>query len=904
MIKRTILYFIFLAFCLTSSFGQDSLRVDSLRNVWKDQAREDSVRLKALSELNQIYYVPKNLDSAIIIAQTIIDLAKAKKLPKFLGEAYGKMGIAKHYSGQPEAALPDFDLSKKYFLNEGNIKGAAGTLINKGNALSLLGRKDDAIAAYKEGIALCDSIGELEYKTNGTINLGVIYLKQGKDKEALIYFNEALELLKNLDNKTAEAGILVNIGITQRNQGNYDEAIASFTKSMHIAEANNLPEILIFDYSKLGVIATMLDEPEQALDYVEKGIAQSEAMSANRLMPELLNTKGVALGMLGRKEESLVAYQKSAEIAEKTGEAAQYGKSMGNIGAYYNKNGDHQKAIGIFEKALEVAKKIEDIDQQIVHYANLGNAYHSLGKFNRALEFKLKAFELTKPLDILTNDMEISKSLHETYAALGQSDKALEMLELHLACRDSVNREENKKALYVQEYKYESEKEAALAEQRFNNELKIEAQKQKTQQVIIAAVAIGLLLAIALSILLFNRLKLTRQQKEAIALAKEKAEESERFKQQFLANMSHEIRTPMHAVSGMVKILRRSEHLPEQEPYLQAMQTSSDNLLVILNDVLDMSKIEAGKIEIEHVPMAVTEVVDNVVSLLKYKAEDKGLRLTSEIEADVPPLVMGDPARISQILTNLMGNAIKFTEKGSVEITLSKIGDQLRFAIKDTGIGIPKDKLTTIFSSFEQVKNSQHSTIGGTGLGLSISRQLVELMGGKIWAESEAGKGSVFFVEIPLIVADTEAAGKGLMTRDDIKQMATTLQGIKILLAEDNDFNQMIAQDDLAYFIKDVSVEICENGKLALEQYETNGYDLILMDVQMPEMDGFEATRAIRKLEREMGKKHIPIIAMTASLLSSEIDACYEAGMDSYIPKPYKADELIGTIYREYRKRK
>jgi CheY-like chemotaxis protein len=369
--------------------------------------------------------------------------------------------------------------------------------------------------------------------------------------------------------------------------------------------------------------------------------------------------------------------------------------------------------------------------------------------------------------------------------------------------------------------------------------------------------------------------------------------------------MSHEIRTPMHAISGMIKILKRNKHLPEQDTFLNAMHTSSDNLVVILNDVLDLSKIEAGKLDVKNIPFSPTVVIENVTQILKYKAEEKGLQLNYQIDQDVPNLIMGDPTRLNQILINLAGNAIKFTEKGKVDILLQKENDRLRFSIKDSGIGIPKDKVETIFEAFEQVKDSTNRHYGGTGLGLSISKQLVELQQGKIWAESvqdsnREDKGSTFYFELPLVTAAANAVSENIITEARLKMMATSLEGIRILLAEDNAFNQMIAQDDLSFYIKNIKIDVVENGVLAVEKFRQGNYDLILMDVQMPEMNGFEATRKIREIEQlAEGETRISIIAMTASLLKTEIDSCRQAGMDNYIPKPYQPEELIAPIYTE-----
>ena len=385
---------------------------------------------------------------------------------------------------------------------------------------------------------------------------------------------------------------------------------------------------------------------------------------------------------------------------------------------------------------------------------------------------------------------------------------------------------------------------------------------------------------------------------------KERAERSEKFKEQFLANMSHEIRTPMHAISGMTNILLRNRSFQHQKKFLHAIQRSSANLLVILNDILDLSKIEAGKIEIEHLPLRLSEVVENTVEIMRVKAEEKGLALRTSLSPDIPELVFGDPTRLNQILLNLIGNAIKFTEEGAIEIAVSQANDKVRFAVKDTGIGIPADKLDRIFGTFEQVDESTTRKHGGTGLGLSICKQLVELQNGSIWVESQEQAGSTFFFELPLLPVEGEALESVKISEDHLAEMAAALSGIKILLAEDNEFNVMIATDDLTYYIQDVSIELAENGKEALEAFKTGQYDLILMDIQMPEMNGLEAARAIREWESSQGKeKQTPIIAMTASLLRSEIEQCYQAGMTSYVPKPYQIEELIKTLFTEFKGR-
>jgi signal transduction histidine kinase/CheY-like chemotaxis protein len=387
-----------------------------------------------------------------------------------------------------------------------------------------------------------------------------------------------------------------------------------------------------------------------------------------------------------------------------------------------------------------------------------------------------------------------------------------------------------------------------------------------------------------------------RTQKEIAEQQRTRAEQSEKAKHLFLANMSHEIRTPMNAIKGMTDILIRRNPKDDQKEYLEGIKQSSDSLLVIINDILDISKIESGKIELEQASFSVNELINNVHTIMQFKAEEKGL----ELDKDIPNEelnVQGDVTRLRQILINLIGNAIKFTEKGTVTTSIKSEQDgnklNLHFTVSDTGIGIDENRMGKIFESFEQAYSDTTRKFGGTGLGLSISKKLVELHNGKIWVESEKGKGSQFHFIIPYAVADAKTE---IMPADDAQtNIADALKGIKILLVEDNEFNVVVAKEELEDAIENVVVEVAENGLIAVEKLKSSTFDIILMDVQMPVMNGFEATQAIRNLDSE--KNNTPIIAMTANVLKEEVDLCYKSGMNDFIGKPFDTKELLQKIH-------
>ncbi len=374
-----------------------------------------------------------------------------------------------------------------------------------------------------------------------------------------------------------------------------------------------------------------------------------------------------------------------------------------------------------------------------------------------------------------------------------------------------------------------------------------------------------------------------------------RAEQSERSEQQFLANMSHEIRTPMNAVIGMTKLLLQKNPRENQLRYLHGIRQSSEALLVILNDILDLSKVQAGRMELEWTTLHVADILDNVRATLQFRAEEKSLGLHIQLDPAIPPALRGDPVRLQQILLNLAGNAVKFTEKGRVDL-IARVTNQdsrrcgLHFEVRDTGIGMSPEQLAVVFESFRQASGETTRKYGGTGLGLSISKQLTELFGGRIEVESSPGAGSVFHVHLALDIAEDETTTTNVLDSNATE----ALRGLRILVVEDNAFNRLVAVETLEMLIPEVYVVNAENGLEALEAVHSESFDIVLMDVSMPVMDGLEATRAIRALPLPLGA--LPVIAFTASVTKNEINSCMAAGMNGYIPKPFQDAELIGAL--------
>ena len=384
--------------------------------------------------------------------------------------------------------------------------------------------------------------------------------------------------------------------------------------------------------------------------------------------------------------------------------------------------------------------------------------------------------------------------------------------------------------------------------------------------------------------------KIAEEAKDIAESATKIAEDAVKSKQQFLSNMSHEIRTPMNAIIGFTKVLLKSDLNEKQKEYLNAIKMSGDALTVLINDILDLAKVDAGKMVFEQTPFKMAASISAMIHLFETKIQEKNLQLIKKYDDKIPMVLSGDPVRLHQIILNLVSNAVKFTSEGKITISARLLNENeekadIEFSVSDTGIGIPEDKMEHIFENFQQATSETARLYGGTGLGLAISKQLVESQGGRITAKSKLGEGSTFSFILPFQKTDAEVELEKV-----INVLTTKVQNVKVLVVEDIALNQLLMKtllDDFGF-----EHDIADNGKIAIEKLQNKSYDIILMDLHMPEMNGFEATEYIRN---KMNSQ-IPIIALTADVTTADLNKCTAVGMNDYISKPLDEKLLYNKI--------
>lgn len=666
--------------------------------------------------------------------------------------------------------------------------------------------------------------------------IGSCYWLQGEYEYGLEQLHKANHIARNIGDRRLEARVLNNFGNIYRDLGDLAKALNYYEEALDTNEELGDEFAQSINLTSISNLLYDLADYDSALEYALRCLPIFQrAHDVSRLIT-IHNTLGNIYFKQKKLTEALKHFEENINHSDP--DTAAYIMAQSGLGKVYYLMQDFDNASKYLTESLHVAEKTGYAEVQIICHFYLGRLLMDEGNYRMALRHFQNGFALAEEYLRKHDLMSLHEALSIAYDNMGDIPKAFHHLKAYQLLKEDIF------------------KQTTL------NQLR---NLQVSQQI-----------------------ELARKEKEV-------AERTAQLKQQFMANMSHEIRTPMNAIVGMTRLLISKDPRQEQMKYLTAIQQSAGNLLVIINDILDLSKIEAGKIVIEQTDFSLREVTQSVKDMLLFRAEEKDLSFMTSIDPAIPERLTGDPVRINQILVNLAGNAVKFTEKGHVIIKAyvhQQDGNRytIGFDIIDTGIGIAKDYVEKIFESFTQAGSDISRKFGGTGLGLTISKQLVSLMDGEISVQSELGKGTTFRVLIPLIKSEVQYTERPEDIIDEA--MMKRLSAVHVLLVEDNEFNRLVAEDTLKEAVPGIKIDVAVNGEEAVRKVQQKRYDMILMDIQMPVMNGVEATRIIRST-LPPPLRDIRIIAMTANVLQEDVQKYFEVGMNAYVSKPFQTDELL-----------
>jgi signal transduction histidine kinase/ActR/RegA family two-component response regulator/Tfp pilus assembly protein PilF len=670
---------------------------------------------------------------------------------------------------------------------------------------------------------------------------------------------KALEVANQIDDKKSKGTIYTKIAKVQFLVEEPENALISLTKAAELQRETNDYANLAVTYNARGILHTSKKEYQTALDYFNSAKTKFEEEGLENYISEVTLNEAIVFIKLEDFKSAKATLEKTIVLAKKHNQTNILSSALINSGKVLQKLGNNNLALSMTQDGLKIAKDNRILESINDSYLTLSDIYQSIENYKLANEF-------------LKNHIKLSDSL------------------LNIK-RENLSPE--RRAQFINTYNDETKKQM---------ELKLEeadAANNLTRITTILSIAlITILSLLTLSLYKNNNIRLKtnnmlHKKNDELILAKEKAELASKTKANFLSTVTHELRTPLYAVTGLTNMLLDENPKPDQVPHLKSLKFSGDYLLTFINDILQINKIEANKVELDPELFNLKKKVENVVSALNNSALDNNIIMHYEYENGLPENYIADNLKISQILINLIGNAIKFTKDGDIWVRVYKINQEgdsytIRFEIEDNGIGISKEKQENMFESFSQGSIQINRKYGGTGLGLSIVKGLIEILKGKIYLKSELGKGSTFIFEIPLTYSSEAIEIPKTTQFNEINELDLT--NIKILVVENNKINQMITRKILNKM--NLNCDVVDNGEEAVDRVKETRYDVVLMDIHMPGISGLEATKIIRTFDKDL-----TIFALTAVTLEDKMHEFDEAGFDDIISKPFKQEDFEKKLY-------
>ncbi|MDO5981234.1 tetratricopeptide repeat protein [Flavivirga spongiicola] len=740
--------------------------------------------------------------------------------------------------------------------------------------------------------------------------LGNSYAVQGNFQEALKYFISSHVILTELSDEKGMTTTYNNIGTVHYELGNFPMALDNLLKGLKIAETLDDKANLARLTNNLGNVFIRQKNQEKALEYYQYSLKLKKEIGNKRTLPYAYNNVGLVYTNIKKFDLALNNLLKSAELSEEINDKRSLTRAYNNIGALYNLQSQFLKAQEYLNKSIKIKNDIGDREGLVSAYLYRGSSYLKTKDYLKAKEDCKKSYDLATEMGVLIAKKQSCECLSTVWEKLGNLNKALDYYKQSIRVKDSLFNKEKTQEITRQDMQYQFEKQQLADSIAFNNqkaaqELQFanDINKQRNKLNLIVFGGLGLLI---IGVVYW------RSRQKSIKLIQErnvinKLKQVDQLKDQFLANTSHELRTPLNGIIGLSESLKdgvAGQLSSKAIENLDMIVNSGKRLSNLVNDILDFSKLKNKDLELSLRPTDVHSATDLVLKVSEFLTTGKELRLINLIPKDVP-LVEADENRLEQILYNLIGNAIKFTETGKVEINALESNDMLSISISDTGIGIPEEKFETIFQSFEQADGSTAREYGGTGLGLSVTKQLVELHGGTIAVNSEINKGSTFIFTLPISKEDRKTFNKSIVressqsiqkidnTNDNIQETTSKVNNvnIRILIVDDMVVNRRVLENHLT--LAGYHVVEASSGKEALKLIDESSFDLVLLDIMMPNMSGYEVCEKIRE---QYLTSELPVVLLTAKNRVNDLVTGFNVGANDYLTKPFSKNELLSRI--------
>ena len=740
--------------------------------------------------------------------------------------------------------------------------------------------------------SLLNSETDLKKLVSGFYELSILYESSNPEK-AMENALRSLAISKGLQDNVGIVSAYNQIGLLELDFAHYQAALDAHYNALKNNEQTKDLKGISLSNLFIGQVYQEKGGFELAEDFYLASLEIAKEINCSLCLSKGNSRLGSLSHVQGKDNLSLQYYLIALEAVSLTNNIEELAEVNRSIGFLYKNAKRNGLALEHYLKSLEGFERVNNKEKQSILCFEIGSIYQVENELDLALLYMKTSLGLAEKTGLKAYIKKGYENLANVYEKNENHKLAYEYLKYYLAIKDTREISELEAQLDIENKNQEI--------QLLNKEKQYKAQELKNKTFVTNIILLVCFVVIILALFLFFALRQKNKINLQLQLANEDATRSRTDKEEFFAYTSHEIRTPLNAVVGMSRLLGETDLNPGQQKYLKTINSSAQNILFLVNDVLDLSKIESGTIELENVDFSIQEIVSDLINSLDFKLREKNVSLISRLDGSIPSVLVGDPHRINQIILNLVDNAIKFTEDGEVRITINVTHEteksiSILFEISDTGIGIRRSRVDTVFDSFKQETAHTTRQYGGTGLGLAITKNLIQIMGSRIHLKSTYGEGSKFSFELELKKSKNKTLSDGALNSG-----ASPLRDIKVLVVDDNTLNQEIFFDLINNYKNNVDVDVASDGKMALLKVKQSNYDIILMDLQMPIMDGYEATRQIRKLKS--GKASTPIIAMTAHVLDGVAEKCGQAGMDDYLSKPINIALLNQIIIKHIKKR-